>query len=115
MKRTPSSAQCSKLLKAVADPERLRIIELLRDGAARPVTEIATELRLPMQNASHHLKLLRTAGIVTAAKAGRFVRYALAAKYASKPTAPGRSLDVLDFGCCRLELGDRPAASRDDR
>ncbi len=98
------SNRCSKFLKAVADPERLRIVQCLREGP-RTVGEIAQLLNAPLANASHHLKLLRRAGIVTGSKEGRFVSYALDARFAR--TGTKRSLDVLDFGCCRIELAGR--------
>jgi DNA-binding transcriptional ArsR family regulator len=92
---------CSKYLKAVAEPDRLRIVQCLRSGP-KSVSEIARHLNTALANASHHLKFLRTAGLVTTVKQGRFVMYALAARFAR--TGTGRSLDVLDFGCCRIEL-----------
>jgi ArsR family transcriptional regulator, nickel/cobalt-responsive transcriptional repressor len=92
---------CSKYLKAVAEPDRLRIVQCLR-GGPKSVSEIARQLETPLANASHHLKQLREAGLVAASKRGRFVMYALAARFAR--AGAGRSLDVLDFGCCRIDL-----------
>jgi DNA-binding transcriptional ArsR family regulator len=92
---------CSKYLKAVAEPDRLRIVQCLRDGP-KSVGDIAAALRVPLVNASHHLKLLRRAGLVVPSKQGRFVIYALAPRFARPTTGP--SLNVLDFGCCRIEL-----------
>lgn len=65
------------LFKALGDPSRRAILDLLRDGD-RPAGEIAEALGLPAPTASHHLSLLRQAGLVTSEKDGRFVRYALA-------------------------------------
>lgn len=93
---------CSKYLKAVAEPDRLRIVQCLRDGP-KSVGDLAALLGTPVVNTSHHLKLLRRAGLVVPTKQGRFVIYALAPKFA-KPTSAGPSLNVLDFGCCRIEL-----------
>jgi DNA-binding transcriptional ArsR family regulator len=101
MKRPPSATECSELLKAVADRERLRIVRLLRDGP-RSVGDLASALGLTVQNTSHHLKLLRKTGLVATSKVGRFVLYSLAPKYA--PRQSKRALDVLDFGCCRIEF-----------
>jgi DNA-binding transcriptional ArsR family regulator len=92
---------CAKYLKAVSEPDRLRIVQCLRDGP-RSVGDIAARLNVAVVNASHHLKLLRRAGLVVPSKQGRFVLYALAPKFA-RPTS-GTSLNVLDFGCCRIEL-----------
>ena len=92
---------CSKYLKAVAEPDRLRIVAYLRDGP-KSVSDIAQHLGQPLANASHHLKALRRAGLVTTSKNGRFVMYSLAARFARGGS--GRSLNTLDFGCCRIEL-----------
>lgn len=86
----------------MADPERLRIIQCLRERP-RSVGEICKQLSAPLKNTSHHLKLLRKSGLVTTSKQGRFVIYELAGKYARATSK--LSLDVLDFGCCRVELG----------
>ena len=96
---------CSKYLRAVADPERLRIVQCLRSGP-KSVGEIAGHLKVPVVNASHHLQHLRRAGLVAATKRGRFVYYALAPRFA--PPGDGRTLNVLDFGCCRIELPPEP-------
>ena len=51
------------MLSALAEPNRLRIVEFLRDGP-RPVGEIATNLRMRQPQASKHLHVLSKAGIV---------------------------------------------------
>ena len=48
---------------ALAEPSRLRIVELLRLGP-QPVGEIAEQLRMRQPQASKHLKVLRDAGLV---------------------------------------------------
>ena len=48
---------------ALADPNRYRIVELLRSGA-RSVNEIGERLELNQPQVSKHLKVLRTAGLV---------------------------------------------------
>jgi len=50
-------------LTALAEPNRLHIVELLRTGP-RPVGDIAEELRLNQPQVSKHLKVLSEAGIV---------------------------------------------------
>ena len=101
---------CSKYLRAVADPERLRIVQCLRTGA-KSVGEIARHLNAPIVNASHHLKHLRRAGLVSTERQGRFVFYTLAPRFAPAGTGGG-TLNVLDFGCCRIELGRGPERRR---
>jgi DNA-binding transcriptional ArsR family regulator len=50
-------------LAALGEPNRLRIVELLRDGP-RPVTDIHSRLKLRQSQASQHLKVLKDAGLV---------------------------------------------------
>ena len=52
-----------KLLAALAEPNRLRIVELL-SSAPRPVGEIASALGLRQPQASKHLQTLERAGLV---------------------------------------------------
>ena len=99
-----NSARCSRFLKALAEPERLRIVQVLQPGPL-DVGAISERLHSPTANVSHHLKQLRIAGLVTARKQGRHVIYTLAKRVLS-PGEKG-SGDVLDFGCCRLELGQK--------
>jgi len=56
-------------LKALAEPRRLEILELLRQGP-RAVGEIADEVGVTQQAASQHLALLDRAGLVEAHREG---------------------------------------------
>ena len=48
---------------ALAEPSRLRIVELLK-GGPRPVGEIGTRLRLSQPQVSKHLRVLKAARLV---------------------------------------------------
>jgi ArsR family transcriptional regulator, arsenate/arsenite/antimonite-responsive transcriptional repressor len=67
------------VLKALADPHRLRMLSLI---AAQPageplcVCEIEGEFGLSQPTISHHLKVLREAGLVTVTKRGLWHHYA---------------------------------------
>jgi DNA-binding transcriptional ArsR family regulator len=50
-------------LTALAEPNRLRIVDLLRAGP-RPVGEIGARLSLRQPQVSKHLRVLRAAGLV---------------------------------------------------
>jgi DNA-binding transcriptional ArsR family regulator len=50
-------------LQALAEPQRVAILELLRDGE-RPVGELVAHLRLSQPAVSKHLRILRDAGLV---------------------------------------------------
>ena len=66
------------VLKALADETRLRIVNLLVHADELCACEIEAVLDLTQSNASRHLARLRSAGIVTAAKQGHWVHYAIA-------------------------------------
>src|SRR4051812_8299769 len=100
------SDECSKYLRALADGDRLKIVQCLQDGPMS-VGEVTRRLAARLANVSHHLRLLRQAGVVERRKQGRFVIYALSPKI-HRPTPPGAGApDALEFGCCRIELGQR--------
>jgi len=50
-------------LKALAEPSRFQIVELLRNGP-RPVGELVNRLKLPQPQISKHLRVLSDAGLV---------------------------------------------------
>lgn len=100
------SDECSKYLRALADGDRLKIVQCLQDGPMS-VGEVTRRLSARLANVSHHLRLLRQAGVVERRKQGRFVIYALSPKI-HRPTPAGAGKpDALEFGCCRIELGQR--------
>ncbi len=74
--RTRPGAQAAGWLAALAEPTRLELVRTLATGP-RPVTHLADACEVDAVNASYHLRLLKAAGVVTANKSGRFVRYAL--------------------------------------
>lgn len=54
----------SDLLKAIAHPNRLQIIDRLKDGNSN-VTSLYKELKLPQSTVSQHLARLKSAGVIT--------------------------------------------------
>jgi ArsR family transcriptional regulator len=63
-------------LKLIADPNRLRIILLLTQGE-RCVCDIESGLGLRQNLISHHLSVLRRAGLIMDRRDGRWVYYRL--------------------------------------
>jgi DNA-binding transcriptional ArsR family regulator/catechol 2,3-dioxygenase-like lactoylglutathione lyase family enzyme len=96
------SDYCARVLRALAEPERLRLVRSLRLGP-KNVTELAEALGEQIANVSHHLGVLRQAGVVVDEKQGRFVLYRLHPDVL-QGAAGLQERDLLDFGCCRLEL-----------
>ena len=68
-----------RLLKALADPTRLRIVGLLQGGEVC-VCHIHDSLKISQPKASRHLAYLRKAGVVEADKRGLWVYYRLASQ-----------------------------------
>lgn len=96
-------------LAAVAEPTRIQILGRLAD---RPhhVGELADALGVPMVNMSHHLGVLRQAGLLDDEKVGRRVIYRLRAE----PVAPADGADaryVLAAGAYRLVVLNTPGAA----
>jgi DNA-binding transcriptional ArsR family regulator len=65
-----------RALQAVAEPNRARIIELLAHGE-HCVCDVGGALGLSTALVSHHLRVLREAGLVGERREGRWVHYAL--------------------------------------
>jgi ArsR family transcriptional regulator len=67
----------SKVLKALADAIRLRIIGLL-SSREMCVCEVMVALDLTQPTASHHLRILENVGLVKDRKEGKWVFYSIA-------------------------------------
>src|SRR5262245_9702375 len=100
MKDPLSSKECAERLKALADQDRLRIVQALR-SRPKNVGEIAAELQAEIANVSHHLQILKRETIVETEKQGRFVVYRLHPEVFAETRS---SVECLDLGCCKLEL-----------
>ncbi len=66
-----------KLYKALADENRLRIMNLLRRGELC-VCKITEVLSMPQSRASRHLSYLKNAGLVRDRRDGLWIHYSLA-------------------------------------
>ena len=93
------------MLKALADPERLKIVQCLQ-GGPKNVSELSLLLGEELAKVSHHLGVLRRAGLVEDQKQGKYVRYSLHPDV-FRPKEERQAADTLDLGCCRLELPGR--------
>ena len=60
--------------KALADPTRRRILELLAQGD-RTAGEIAAQFAMTKPSVSHHLNILKTAGLVCDQRSGQNIVY----------------------------------------
>jgi len=64
-------------LTALADPTRLRIVNLLAQHEALCVCEIEAAFDLGQPTISHHLRILRDAGLVNVDRRGTWAYYSL--------------------------------------
>ena len=65
-----------KLMKALSDPNRVKILKMLQDKVMC-VCELRAALDLAQPTVSSHLKLLEEAGLVQSRKEGLWVNYLL--------------------------------------
>jgi len=66
-----------KVMKALSDPNRVRIIKMLQHKTMC-VCEMRAALRIAQPSVSKHLRILEEAGLVTSYKDGMWVNYELA-------------------------------------
>ena len=85
--------ELAKITKALANPHRLEVIELLAQGDYS-VEQIATQTNLTVANASQHLQVLKTAQLVDVTRDGNFIYYRLANKNVYKTWKALRELGV---------------------
>lgn len=68
----------AEILKAMAHPTRIFIVDLLDREGPHCVCELAEEIGVDMSTVSRHLSLLKNAGILQDEKKGTTVYYSLA-------------------------------------
>jgi len=96
-----------KVLKALADPIRLRIM-LLLGVRELCVCELTYILGLEQSRVSHHMRILREAGLAEDLRQGRWMVYRI-------PTRSREFIDGLVEGLARSGLGRPARRTGDDR
>jgi len=115
----------AQLLKALANPKRLEVIQLLRQGKLQ-VSEMERMLDLPQANLSQHLMILRRWGVVRAQRKGKEMYYSLThrnfaqasdllrevliERLGGRVAVAARALDVVVDPVCQMRLTPRSAA-----
>ncbi len=66
----------NKVFKALNDPTRRQILKLLKEQDLT-AGQIAENFNISKPSISHHLEILKNAGLVTATKQGQFIVYSL--------------------------------------
>ena len=85
------AVELSRAFKALGDPVRLRLVSLIasHDGGEACVCDLTAGFDLSGPTISHHLKVLREAGLITGERRGTWVYYRV------EPAALARLSDVL--------------------
>ncbi|MFD6397275.1 ArsR/SmtB family transcription factor [Nocardia sp. NPDC060249] len=86
-----TAAELAALFKALADPVRLRLLSAIasRAGGEACVCDLSTGIDVTQPTISHHLKVLREAGLLTSERRASWVYYRVV------PQALARLSDVL--------------------
>jgi ArsR family transcriptional regulator len=74
-----AAAGLAQVFKALGDPVRLRLVSLIgaHAGGEACVCDLTDAFELSQPTISHHLKVLREAGIITSERRGTWVYYRL--------------------------------------
>jgi len=91
--KTSLYKQLAKVTKALSNPHRLEILDLLAQGSFS-VEYIAEHANMPVANASQHLQVLKKSGLVDTARDGKYIYYQL---YDGQVLETWRSLRQLGF------------------
>ncbi len=67
----------SEILRALAHPLRMRILEFIDGHKTINVNKIYNTLKLEQSITSQHLRILRLAGIVITSREGKFIHYSI--------------------------------------
>lgn len=73
------AADLARVFKALGDPVRLRLLSMIASGSSGEVCvcDLTPAFELSQPTISHHLKLLREAGLIEAERRGTWVYYRL--------------------------------------
>ena len=95
--------KCSRALKAISDLKRIKILGLL-SKSEMCVTDIVKSMNLYQPSISHHLAILKNAGVIIDRRQGRRIIYSLHPGVYKKPS---EFVDRIDFGFCSVEFKRR--------
>lgn len=105
-----TAARIATLLHALGESTRLRLIRVLTAGE-QSVNALAAAVGSRVVNVSHHLGVLRNAGVLTVEKRGRQRVYALSADLFRD--GPNGALGEFRFDGCRVVLnGIHPSGKK---
>ena len=98
-------ADCTSILKALADRSRMRLVKALLDDGDESVNDLSERLDLSQYNVSKHLRILKQAGIIDVRAVAQRREYFIAKPFRKRLLNTGA---VLDFGCCSFDFSKLP-------
>ena len=81
-----------KILQAIAEPTRLAIVRQLASGGEVCACDFTSCCDVSQPTVSHHLKVLREAGVISGERRGTWIYYRLEPRAASRIAALGHTL-----------------------
>ncbi len=94
---TAQTARMSRALKAVSDENRIRILEVLVRGE-HCVSALVSALEIDQPKVSHHLAILRSAGVIKSRRDGRHINYSVRHSLHHRESTPAGTMDVFNLG-----------------
>lgn len=98
---TRNAYDASKLLKAIANPNRLMILCQLKILGERNVNQLLENLSISQPALSQHLAVMKDEGLISNRRSGTSVYYSISDEIVSNV------LDALDTRFCQIESTDR--------
>ncbi|MGH3937476.1 MAG: metalloregulator ArsR/SmtB family transcription factor [Pseudonocardiaceae bacterium] len=101
------ASELARVFKAIADPVRLRLLSLIAShaGGEACVCDLTGAFALTGPTISHHLKVLREAGLIAGERRGTWIYYRV------QPEALQRLSDVLVPGSAGTAAGGLPVVN----
>lgn len=89
-----SATELAAVFKALSDPVRLRLLSLIASHAGQEacVCDVSAGFEVSQPTISHHLKVLREAGLLSSERRGSWVYYRV------EPAALQQLSHLLDYG-----------------
>ncbi len=99
MKKRFTQKESAELFKVFSEEIRLKLIQSLIEKE-KCVSELVKDLGLPQSLTSHHLKILKVAGLVNSWRDKHKIYYSLRPDIIKNITKSQRG--TLDLGCCEI-------------
>lgn len=71
------ASKVSEIFKALGDENRVRIVELIAKNGEICACSLLDEFEITQPTLSHHMKILKTCGLVKSRKEGRWHHYSI--------------------------------------